>query len=128
MARIQPLWFWRRTIYIQISLQLEPRLFLGGCCCFLLNSLKNKKSLSSRPKILISIMLSLTQSLTALEESSFFLLLGLICDELDKLTLMGVVLPMYLLWTCRTRLFLWMEKTVRCYLGQHFKFRIQVYA
>lgn len=33
----------------------------GGCCCFLLNSLKNKKSLSSRPKILISIMLSLTQ-------------------------------------------------------------------
>lgn len=85
MARIQPLWFWRRTIYIQISLQLEPRLFLGGCCCFLLNSLKNKKSLSSRPKILISIMLSLTQSLTALEESSFFLSLGLVCDELGKL-------------------------------------------
>lgn len=22
----------------------------GGCCCFLLNSLKNKKSLSSRPQ------------------------------------------------------------------------------
>lgn len=65
----------------------------GGCCCFLLNSLKNKKSLSSRPKILISIMLSLTQSFTALEESSFFLPLGLVCDELDKLTLMGVVLP-----------------------------------
>lgn len=27
VARIQPLWFWRRTIYIQISLQLEPGLF-----------------------------------------------------------------------------------------------------
>lgn len=26
----------------------------GGGCCFLLNSLKNKKSLSSRPKILIA--------------------------------------------------------------------------
>lgn len=51
----------------------------GGCCCFLLSSLKNKKSLSSRPKIIISIMLSLTQSLTALEESSFFLSLGLLC-------------------------------------------------
>lgn len=73
-------------------------------------------------------MLSLTQSLTALEESSFFLFLGLVCDELDKLMLMGVVLPMYLLWVCRTRLFLRMEKTVRCYLGQHFKFRIQLYA
>lgn len=48
----------------------------GGCCCFLLNSLKNKKSLRSRPKIIISIMLSLTQSLTALEESSFFSFIG----------------------------------------------------
>lgn len=61
----------------------------GGCCFFLLKSLKNKKSLNSRPKILIFIMLSLTQSLTALEESSFFLSLGLVCDELGKLTLMG---------------------------------------
>lgn len=26
----------------------------GGCCCFLLNWLKNKKSLRSKPKILIS--------------------------------------------------------------------------
>lgn len=53
----------------------------GGCCCFLLNSLKNKQSLSSRPKILISIMLSLTQSLTALEESSFFPSLALFCER-----------------------------------------------
>lgn len=97
----------------------------GGCCCFLLKSLKNKKSLSSRPKILISIMLSLTQSLTALDESSFFLSLGLVCDELGKLTLMGVVLPMYLLWICRTCLFLRMEKTVRCYLGQHLNLELK---
>lgn len=34
-------------------------------------------------------MLSLTQNLTALEESSFFLSLGLVCDELDKLMLNG---------------------------------------
>lgn len=40
-------------------------------------------------------MLSLTQSLTALEESSFFLSLGLVCDELGKLILMGVVLPVF---------------------------------
>lgn len=97
----------------------------GGCCCFLLSSLKNKKSLSSRPKIIISIMLSLTQSLTALEESSFFLSLGLLCGGLDKLTLMRVVLPMYLLWICRTRLFLRMEKPVRCYLGQHLNLELK---
>lgn len=128
MARIQPLWFWRRTIYIQISLQLEPRLFLVAAAFFLLKSLKNKKSLNSRPKILIFIMLSLTQSLTALEESSFFLSLGLVCDEFDKLTLMGVVLPIYLLWICRTCLFLRMEKTVRLLLRTTLKFRTQVYA
>lgn len=28
-------------------------------------------------------------------------------------------MPMYLLWICRTCLFLWMEKAVRGYLGQH---------
>lgn len=128
MARIQPLWFWRRTIYIQISLQLEPRLFLVAAAFFLLKSLKNKKSLNSRPKILIFIMLSLTQSLTALEESSFFLSLGLVCDEFDKLTPMGVVLPIYLLWICRTCLFLRMEKTVRLLLRTTLKFRTQVYA
>lgn len=128
MARIQPLWFWRRTIYIQISLQLEPRLFLVAAAFFLLKSLKNKKSLNSRPKILIFIMLSLTQCLTALEESSFFLSLGLVCDEFDKLTLMGVVLPIYLLWICRTCLFLRMEKTVRLLLRTTLKFRTQVYA
>lgn len=97
----------------------------GGCCCFLLSSLKNKKSLSSRPKIIISIMLSLTQSLTALEESSFFLSLGLLCGGLDKLTLMRVVLLMYLLWICRTCLFLRMEKPVRCYLGQHLNLELK---
>lgn len=97
----------------------------GGCCCFLLNSLKNKNSLSSRPKILISIMLSLTQSLTALEENTFFLSLGLLSGELDKLTLMGVLLPMYLLWICRTCLFQWMEKTVRYYLGQHLNLELK---
>lgn len=29
----------------------------------------------------------------------------------------GLLLPMYLLWICRTCLFLWMGKTVRGYLG-----------
>lgn len=69
-------------------------------------------------------MLSLTQSLTALEDSSF-LSLGLLCGELDKLTLREVVLPMYLLWICRTCLFLQMEKPVRCYLGQHLNLELK---
>lgn len=36
VARIQPLWFWRRTIYIQISLQLEPGLFQVAAAVFYL--------------------------------------------------------------------------------------------
>lgn len=99
----------------------------GGCCCFLLNW--KIKSLSVQdPKILISIMLSLTHNLTALEESSFFLSLGLVCDELDKLMLMGVVLPMYLLWMCGTCLFLQMEENSKMLLRTTPKFRTQVYA
>lgn len=54
MARIQPLWFWRRTIYIQISLQLEPRLFLVAAAVFYLIPWKMKSLFSSRPKTLNS--------------------------------------------------------------------------
>lgn len=38
---------------------------------------------------------------------------------------MRVVLPMYLLWICRTCLFLRMEKPVRCYLGQHLNLELK---
>lgn len=78
-------------------------------------------------------MLSLTQSLTALEESSFFLLgfrgfaLWWTCQAHSGLVYYwggGLLLPVYLLWLYRTRWFLWMEKPVRGYLGQHVNINI----
>lgn len=54
VARIQPLWFWRRTIYIQISLQLEPRLFPVAAAVFYLIRWKIKSLSVQDPKILIS--------------------------------------------------------------------------
>lgn len=54
MARIQPLWIGRRTIYIQISLQLEPRLFPVAAAVFYLIRWKIKSLSVQDPKILIS--------------------------------------------------------------------------
>lgn len=54
MARIQPLRFWRRTIYIQISLQLEQDSFCWLLLVFYLIRWKIKSRSVQDPKFLIS--------------------------------------------------------------------------
>lgn len=94
----------------------------GGCCCFLLNSLKNKKSLTSRPKILISNVVLNPESYCTRRKLLLSFSIQKVCFVVNLTSsywLGGLLLPMYLLWICRTCLFLWMGKTVRGYLGQH---------
>lgn len=63
VARIQPLRLGRRTIYIQISLQLEPGLFRVAAAVFYLIRSKKIKTLSVQdPKILISNVVLIPES------------------------------------------------------------------
>lgn len=73
----------------------------GGCCCFLLNSLKNKKSLSSRPKILISNVVLNPESYCSGRKLLLSPSIQRVCFVVNLTSsrwLRGVLLPVYLSW------------------------------
>lgn len=94
----------------------------GGCCCFLLNSLKNKKSLSSRPKILISNVVLNPESYCSGRKLLVSSSIQRVCVAVNLTSsrwLGGLLLLVYLLWIYAGCVYSCRWKTVRGYLGQH---------